>query len=98
MIDSWPGWAAAANQYTGQWLLLDLGEDREITGMAVQGRAAPYQQWVTSFTIDYWMDGETIADAKNVDSGKPGSVFDDYSAFNDFGLTASIWSFLMLSE
>ena len=42
-------WSAASNE-AGQWLQIDLGEERLVTKLATQGRPS-WDQWVTSYTI-----------------------------------------------
>ena len=46
---SWGSWSAASNE-AGQWLQIDLGEERLVTKLATQGRPS-WDQWVTSYTI-----------------------------------------------
>ena len=47
----WGSWSAALNK-AGQWLQIDLGEERLVTKLATQGRPSPERsQWVTSYKI-----------------------------------------------
>ena len=47
----WGSWSAALNE-AGQWLQIDLGEERLVTKLATQGRPSPdWPQWVTSYNI-----------------------------------------------
>ena len=47
----WGSWLAALNE-AGQWLQIDLGEERLVTKLATQGRPSPeWSQWVTSYNI-----------------------------------------------
>ena len=47
----WGSWSAASNE-AGQWLQIDLGEERLVTKLATQGRPSPeWPQWVTSYKI-----------------------------------------------
>jgi len=66
MIDSEQGWSAKSNT-VGQWMVIDLESSLAVAGLAIQGRLNYQQQWVTGFTVQYWLDGETSADAKNID-------------------------------
>ena len=67
MIDSQQAWSARDNT-VGQWMVIDLDSSVSVAGLAIQGRSMTFQpQWVTGFTVQYWLDGETSADAKNVD-------------------------------
>ena len=47
-------WSAASNK-AGQWLQIDLGEERLLTNFATQGRPSS-PQWVTSYTIMFSLD------------------------------------------
>ena len=47
-------WVAASNE-AGQWLQIDLGEERLLTNFATQGRPS-FPQWVTSYTILFSSD------------------------------------------
>ena len=47
----WGSWSAASSE-VGQWLQIDLGEERLVTKLATQGRPSPERsQWVTSYKI-----------------------------------------------
>ena len=50
-------WSAASNK-AGQWLQIDLGEERLLTNFATQGRPSS-AQWVTSYTILFSSDSVT---------------------------------------
>ena len=50
-------WLAASNE-AGQWLQIDLGEERLLTNFATQGRPSS-AQWVTSYTILFSSDSVT---------------------------------------
>ena len=50
-------WSAASNK-AGQWLQIDLGEERLLTNFATQGRPS-FPQWVTSYTILFSSDSVT---------------------------------------
>ena len=50
----WGAWVAASNE-AGQWLQIDLGEERLLTNFATQGRPSS-PQWVTSYTILFSSD------------------------------------------
>ena len=47
-------WSAASNK-AGQWLQIDLGEERLLTNFATQGRPSS-PQWVRSYTILFSSD------------------------------------------
>ena len=47
-------WSAASNE-AGQWLQIDLGEERLVTKLATQGRSDS-AQWVTSYKILFSSD------------------------------------------
>ena len=47
-------WSAASNK-AGQWLQIDLGEERLLTNFATQGRPSR-PQWVTSYKISFSSD------------------------------------------
>ena len=47
-------WSAASNK-AGQWLQIDLGEERLLTNFATQGRPSS-PQWVTSYKIMFSLD------------------------------------------
>ena len=52
----WGSWSAASNE-AGQWLQIDLGEERLVTKLATQGRPSPHSaQWVTSYKILFSSD------------------------------------------
>ncbi|XP_071850611.1 lactadherin-like isoform X1 [Apostichopus japonicus] len=52
------GWAAATNN-AEQWIQVDFGSPRQVTGVLLQGRGAGCcNQWVTSFRILFSNDGE----------------------------------------
>ena len=50
----WGSWSANLNE-AGQWLQIDLGEERLLTNFATQGRPSS-PQWVTSYTILFSSD------------------------------------------
>ncbi|XP_078667426.1 zonadhesin-like [Branchiostoma floridae x Branchiostoma belcheri] len=53
----WGGWAPAING-VGQWLQVDLGEMKHITGIVTQGGwFAQYDRWVTTYKLQYSTDG-----------------------------------------
>ena len=53
----WGSWSADLNE-AGQWLQIDLGEERLLTNFATQGRPSS-PQWVTSYTILFSSDSVT---------------------------------------
>ena len=42
-----------------QWIQVDFGRNVKITKFATQGRSHHHQQWVTSYTLSYSVDGAT---------------------------------------
>lgn len=50
----WGSWSADLKE-AGQWLQIDLGEERLVTKLATQGRPS-FPQWVTSYTILFSSD------------------------------------------
>ena len=49
-------WATSFNK-AGEWLQVDLGEERLLTNLSTQGRpSAALQQWVTSYNILFSSD------------------------------------------
>ena len=50
----WGSWSANLKE-AGQWLQIDLGEERLLTNFATQGRPSS-PQWVTSYTILFSSD------------------------------------------
>ena len=50
----WGSWSADLNE-AGQWLQIDLGEERLLTNFATQGRPSS-AQWVKSYTILFSSD------------------------------------------
>jgi len=88
MLDSAPGWLskhspselAALTDLKNEYLLMDLGSDLPIGGIALQGHGDAFQQallenfypdtgfmGVTKFRVEYWKDGE-VDFASNVAS------------------------------
>ncbi|XP_033107775.1 uncharacterized protein LOC117109513 isoform X2 [Anneissia japonica] len=51
-------WAARSND-RNQWIQVNLGQVKEVTGVITQGRNGNYDQWVTSYEILYGMDGNS---------------------------------------
>ena len=54
----WGSWSAASNE-AGQWLQIDLGEERLLSNFATQGRPSS-PQWVKSYTILFSSDSEHV--------------------------------------
>ena len=50
------GWSSRYSDLK-QWLQVDLGNYRTVTGVATQGRADEYHNWVTRFRLQYSDDG-----------------------------------------
>lgn len=49
------GWSSSHNNQN-QWLQADLGSSKVVTSLATQGRNG-YGQWVTSYKVEYSIDG-----------------------------------------
>ncbi|KAI8498233.1 hypothetical protein Bbelb_241770 [Branchiostoma belcheri] len=49
-------WAVRTNTI-GEWLQVDLGEMKTVTGIIIQGRSWNADQWVTSYKLQYSVDG-----------------------------------------
>ncbi|XP_019644113.1 PREDICTED: lactadherin-like [Branchiostoma belcheri] len=49
-------WVPRSNNI-GQWLQVDLGEMKRVTGTVVQGQEWAYPQWVKSYKLHYSADG-----------------------------------------
>jgi len=53
-------------EVAGEWIQVDFGRLRNLTGVITQGRGhAPNPQWVTSFRIAFSDDGTTFRNIKN---------------------------------
>ena len=76
MIDSAQAWSAGHTR-NGEWLLLDLESDVFVGGLAMQGRGG---QWVKTYSIQYWLDGESLSDAKDVEGGFVFTVTRSYNS------------------
>lgn len=62
-------WSARTNNIY-QWLQVDLGKYRVVTGIATQGRNIGYQ-WVTSYDLEYSEDGVTFVYYKEEGQSSP---------------------------
>jgi len=49
----------------GEWIQVDFGRPRHLTGVITQGRPSTAAQWVTSFRIAFSDDGTTFRNIKN---------------------------------
>ncbi|XP_078603365.1 CUB and sushi domain-containing protein 3-like [Branchiostoma floridae x Branchiostoma japonicum] len=58
-VDGVGAWAALTNTI-GEWLQVDLGEINRVTGTIIQGRDDHYNQWVTSYKLQYSIDGISL--------------------------------------
>ena len=56
-------WTAGSKNAYYEWLRVDLGRYRTVTGIATQGRNDAYQ-WVTSYILQYSEDGVTYVSYK----------------------------------
>lgn len=62
-------WSAWTNNIY-QWLQVDLGKYRVVTGIATQGRNR-VNQWVTSYDLEYSEDGVTFVYYKEEGQSSP---------------------------
>lgn len=62
-------WSAGTNNIY-QWLQVDLGKYRVVTGIATQGRNI-VNQWVTSYDLEYSEDGVTFVYYKEEGQSSP---------------------------
>ncbi|XP_078657439.1 uncharacterized protein LOC144903312 [Branchiostoma floridae x Branchiostoma belcheri] len=66
---------AARNNSPGQYLQVDLGAEKQVTGTIIQGRYSNYQ-WVTSYKLQYSTDGNVWTTCRGADGSEkvfPGS-------------------------
>ena len=56
MLGSQQAWTAGTAA-AGEWMQIDLGADRQVVGVAIQGRADYHDQYVTGFTVQHSMNG-----------------------------------------
>ncbi|KAI8516785.1 hypothetical protein Bbelb_053660 [Branchiostoma belcheri] len=64
-------WAAETNTI-GEWLQVDLGEKKRVTGTIIQGRYRNHDQWVTSYKLQYSVDGRRWVTCDGSKNGHPG--------------------------
>ena len=69
----WGSWSADLNE-AGQWLQIDLGEEKVLTDFATQGRPSS-RQWVTSYTIMFSLDSVKWEEYKENDVVKVCDAF-----------------------
>ena len=64
-----PGaWVAAdGNKNVSQWIQVDLGVPRLVSGMVVQGRDT-HDQWVTKYNVEYSHDGNSWQYVQDIDA------------------------------
>jgi hypothetical protein len=62
-IGGYPGWISGIKK-AGEWMQIDLGEDRDVTGIVTQARANMAAHSVTGYTVSYAADADadTFAD------------------------------------
>lgn len=53
------GWVRHASNTGDKWIQVDLLRNHQITGVVTQGRLHHHDQWVTSYTMSYRVDGES---------------------------------------
>ena len=77
MLDSDQAWSAA-NNAIGQWMQIDLGRIRCVTGVVTQSRkrGSHGSQRVTSYRLSYSRDGVTFTELSKVFAG---NVKNDHS-------------------
>ncbi|XP_019614394.1 PREDICTED: lactadherin-like [Branchiostoma belcheri] len=59
-VDGFGAWAAA-NSAVGEFLQVDFGHMKRVTGTIVQGRNVGVDQWVTSYKLQYSREATTWA-------------------------------------
>ncbi|KAJ8665187.1 hypothetical protein QAD02_006849 [Eretmocerus hayati] len=64
-LDNRNAWTASSSDF-GQYLMIDLGEIKNITAIATQGRSNP-AEWVSEYGISYGTNGMDYADLKEID-------------------------------
>ena len=76
-INSDYGWATGNTNGVGSWMLIDGGQDLSVAGLAIQGKkfySTPYDygqvNWVKKISVKYWLNGENVNDAKDVNDGE----------------------------
>ena len=58
-INSKQAWSAKTNK-AGEWIQLDLGQERMVAGTVIQARKAPWNfQYVTEYTVSTSLDGKS---------------------------------------
>merc|ERR1711924_259572 len=67
VIDSAQAWSAGTNA-AGQWLQIDLGENKIVVGTVIQPRSVNYQ-YVTSYTVSTSTDGVNFVAAPGTYDG-----------------------------
>ena len=65
------GWGVdGGDNSASQWMLIDLGENRDINGLAIQGRRTESTpMWVKKYSVAYYKDGETDSNRVFIDGG-----------------------------
>ena len=61
------GWSAKTND-ANQWIQVDFGDMKSVSGIVMQGRS-DYDQWVTKYKVQYSNDGVTwqfVKDANQI--------------------------------
>ncbi|XP_077976361.1 lactadherin-like [Styela clava] len=59
-------WHPSGNNPGHDWIMVDLGELRFVTGVVTQGRPT-YDHWTTSFKVEYSDNGKKFTDVKKTD-------------------------------
>ena len=72
MINSDQAWSAKTNQ-AGEWMQLDLGEEKMVIGTAIQPRV-DYDQYVTEYTVSTSVDGNTWTEVAGTYDGHASDI------------------------
>ena len=59
MLGSASAWSAA-DAAVGQWMQMDLGREKQVTGVITQGRSDSYESYVKEFTVETSDDGSVF--------------------------------------
>ena len=84
MLDSLQAWSPSTVILSGpQWMQIDLGANKTISGVVTQGRYN-YPQWVTSYKVEYSTNGTNWfwVDSENVFTGNTDSNTKVTNSFN----------------
>ena len=68
VIDSEQGWSAKTNQ-AGEWIQLDLGEEKTVIGTVIQPQVGN-TQYVTEYTVSTSLDGNSWTEVSGTYNGR----------------------------